>query len=72
MKDPKNNLDKAEYFLPSVVQALIQDNKANVSVLTTKDKWFGVTYQEDLLNVMQEIKNLIHSGVYPEQLWGSQ
>ncbi|BBF44813.1 glutamate synthase [NADPH] large chain [Lachnospiraceae bacterium KM106-2] len=60
---------KKEYFLPSVVNQLIKDGKADVKVLTSKDKWFGVTYKEDKEFVVDSIKQLIKNGVYPEKLF---
>ncbi len=63
------NLEKAEYFLPDVVGALLKEGKARVQVLPTKERWFGVTYQQDKLTVKQAIADLIRQGVYPENLW---
>ena len=60
---------KAEYLLPTIVDQLIKSNQANVSVLETKDKWFGVTYKEDKPVVVQSIKKLIEEGKYPEKLY---
>jgi bifunctional N-acetylglucosamine-1-phosphate-uridyltransferase/glucosamine-1-phosphate-acetyltransferase GlmU-like protein len=67
-----NQLEAKEFFLPSVVNTLIQDKRAKVKVLKTDEKWFGVTYQEDKLRVEKAIRDLIRSGVYPEQLWRNQ
>ena len=61
---------KAEYFLPSVVSDLIASDKATVRVLTTPDKWFGVTYKEDKPIVEAAIRQMRADGLYPEQLWG--
>jgi len=63
------NNPKAEYLLPTVIGELLKENKAKVKVLPTKEKWFGVTYREDLLKVKQAIKVLIDRGIYPEKLW---
>lgn len=63
---------KGEYFLPSVVSALIAEGKAEVQVLRSKDKWYGVTYQQDKPIVVTAIGKLIDSGVYPEQLWAEK
>lgn len=60
---------KGEYFLPSVVSALIDENKARVQVLTSKDKWYGVTYKEDKPVVVAALRSFIDAGVYPEKLW---
>ena len=60
---------KAEYFLPFVVDELLQENKATVTVLKTPDVWHGVTYKEDKPCVMAAIKKLKDSGMYPDILW---
>ncbi len=60
---------KKEYLLPSVVDAQIQNGKAEVSVLETKDRWFGVTYKEDKPFVMNSFKALVEAGVYKEKLF---
>ena len=60
---------KCEYFLPSVVTELLEEEKATVTVLTSKDKWYGVTYKEDKPVVMAAIKDMKDNGVYPEQVW---
>lgn len=60
---------KAEYFLPSVVGDLLREEKAIVEVLTSKDKWYGVTYKEDKEVVVKAMKELKQRGLYPEYLW---
>jgi len=60
---------KSEYLLPSIVDELIKSNKADVAVLETQDKWFGVTYKEDKPVVVESIKKLIEAGAYPEKLY---
>lgn len=64
----KNPL-KAEYFLPFVVDELLQEKRATVDVLETPDVWHGVTYKEDRPCVMAAIKELKDKGIYPEVLW---
>lgn len=64
------NPDKAEYFLPSVVSALIAERKARVKVLTSGDRWYGVTYQADRPTVVAALQAMTDSGLYPETLWG--
>lgn len=61
---------KSEYLLPSVVDSLIKNGDANVSVLETRDKWFGVTYKEDKPVVVESIRRLISEGRYPSKLYG--
>lgn len=60
---------KSECFLPFVVDDLLKASKATVKVLSSKDKWFGVTYKEDKPFVMEQIKELKKKGIYPEKLW---
>lgn len=63
------NSEKAEFFLPSVVENLINTGKARVKVLSSDDKWYGVTYKEDKECVANAILNLKETGVYPHILW---
>lgn len=65
----KTNPLKCEYFLPTVVNDLIDEGKATVEVLKSLDKWYGVTYKEDKEYVVNAIKNLKKTGLYPEFLW---
>lgn len=60
---------KSEYFLPSVVNTLIQNQSATVKVLHSTDKWYGVTYKEDKPVVVNAIKHLQNQGIYPNKLW---
>lgn len=55
---------KAEYLLPTIIGGLLKEGKAEVTVLKSKDKWFGVTYKEDKESVVNAIKELIESGIY--------
>ena len=61
---------KGEYFLPSVVSQLIDEGKARVKVLTSHDKWYGVTYQEDKPLVVKALAEKTAQGQYPDGLWG--
>ena len=65
----KNNPIKGEYFLPSVVSQLIAEDKAQVKVLHSRDKWYGVTYKEDKPVVMAAIAEKTAQGLYPDNLW---
>lgn len=60
---------KAEFLLPSIVGDLLEEGKMEVKVLTSKDKWFGVTYKEDVPSVRESFKKLTDAGVYPEKLF---
>ncbi len=65
----RTNPLKGEYFLPSVVSALIDENKARVKVLRSHDKWYGVTYHEDKPVVVAAIAAKTADGTYPDNLW---
>lgn len=60
---------KSEYLLPKIIDNLVQNKKARVTVLDTPDRWFGVTYREDKQAVADAIRGLIQSGVYKEKLF---
>ena len=64
------NPGKAEFFLPSSVTALLNENKATVRVLTSPDKWYGVTYAADKPVIVAALREMTAKGMYPENLWG--
>ncbi len=66
----KQNLEKCEYFIPTILTENINNNSINISVLSTCDKWLGLTYKSDYEIVKQNIQNLIENKVYPKELWG--
>lgn len=70
LSDPKNmeNL-KAEFFIPLMVNKLINEKTATVKVLDTTSKWFGVTYSADRAGTVARIQSLIDEGVYPSKLF---
>jgi dTDP-glucose pyrophosphorylase len=61
--------EKAEFFIPTVVNTLIGSGEAQLRVLRTPDLWFGVTYREDRPRVIESVRELIQRGDYPERLW---
>jgi len=60
---------KSEFYIPTVLDRMISEGVGRVKVLTSDDKWFGVTYKEDKPVVMQKLRALIEQGVYPSKLW---
>lgn len=60
---------KAEFYLPFVVNAMVAAGEADVKVLPTSDKWYGMTYAEDKQKVIDAIAGMIKQGIYPERLW---
>lgn len=60
---------KSEFYIPFVVDTLINNKQAHVKVLNSEDEWFGITYQQDKPLVQQKLKELTDKGIYPESLW---
>lgn len=60
---------KGEFFLPFVVNDLLKAGKAEVTVLRSMDRWYGVTYKEDKEMVTRAIGELKNQGTYPRKLW---
>lgn len=70
LSDPANiaNL-KSEFFIPLMVNKLINEGTATCKVLDTTSKWFGVTYSEDRPDTVERIAKLVEDGVYPNKLF---
>ena len=60
---------KGEYLLPHTADKLIKEGKARIKVLTSPDKWCGVTYKEDKEDVKNALEAMKDKGMYPEKLW---
>ena len=63
------NPEKGEFYLPLLVSRLIGEGKAQVRVLPSEDKWYGVTYREDKPGVVAALADMTARGLYPENLW---
>jgi len=65
------NIDnlKSEFYIPRMVNKLINEGTASMRVLKTTSDWFGVTYKEDKPLLMSKLEELIKSGLYPRNLW---
>lgn len=68
-KELVDNPLKAEFYIPKVVNNLLMNKKAQVKVMLSTEKWYGVTYKEDKENVRSAIAKLVNKGVYPKNLW---
>lgn len=64
---PVNPL-KAEYFLPFVADDMIKSGKGSVSVRSSRDKWYGMTYKEDMPGVVAAIAQMREEGIYPAKM----
>ncbi len=60
---------KGEYFLPLPIAQLLHEKKATVKILTSPDRWFGVTYAADKPVVVEALKVMTQEGKYPDGLW---
>lgn len=60
---------KSEFYIPMVVNSLIQENKSSIEILEGGKLWFGVTYPEDKPTVIDSLKKLHAAGDYPDSLW---
>lgn len=60
---------KAEFFIPLIIQELIDHRETEVSVLPCHDRWYGVTYREDKPMVQSAFLNMCEAGKYPSPLW---
>ncbi len=60
---------KKECFVPNTVNDILVAGQGKVKVLRSNDPWFGVTYREDHVHVVESIRRLIQAGKYPERLW---
>lgn len=70
LNEPHSNPLKAEFYLPFAVDAMVEKGEADVRVLHTGDKWYGMTYAEDHAKVIAALRAMTDAGVYPEKLWG--
>lgn len=60
---------KSEFIIPTVIGEMIDEKAAQVKVIATEDKWFGITFKEDLPLAKENINTLITKGIYPEKLY---
>lgn len=70
LSEHRGELERAEFFLPEVVNRLVEESKASVEVLPTGERWFGITYPDDVFEVKRAINEKIDQGIYPMNLWG--
>lgn len=69
LSNNQSNL-KAEFYIPIIVNEMVNSGKGKVKILSGSNTWFGVTYKEDKEEVSSRIKDLVNSGEYPAKLWG--
>ena len=69
LNDNESDLSTCEYLLPDVITKQIENNVAEVEVIPTDEKWYGMTYKEDKDYVVNAIKDMIEKGIYKNSLW---
>ena len=67
--DEKSNDPKAEFFIPIIVDELINSGQVKLKVMTSQDQWYGVTYKEDKETVMEVFAGFSNSGHYKVPVW---
>ena len=69
LENHKDDILKAEYLIPDLLERLTLEGITETKVLPTDAKWEGVTYKEDKEEVVKSIKKLVLKGEYPNKLW---
>ena len=64
-----DNIEKDEIYLPYAAQTLLQNNVIEIKVIDSESKWFGVTYAEDKIAAVKNLKEYTDNGDYPTPLW---
>ncbi len=64
-----DNIEKDEIYLPFAAQTLLQNNVIEIKVIDSESKWFGVTYAEDKVAAVENLKEYTDNGDYPTPLW---
>ena len=62
---------KCEFLLPKIIGDLLNEKKVEVEVLPSVEKWYGVTYAEDMPGVKSAIESMKANGIYPQKLWSN-
>jgi len=69
LKDNIDSIETSEYLIPDILSKQIEKGKAEVEILETHDKWYGITYKEDKEYVVCAIRKMVDDGIYKENLW---
>ena len=65
----RENPLKGEFLLPTFVDELVSQKRITMKVLSSPDRWFGVTYSADKPMVMASLREMTENGKYPDGLW---
>lgn len=67
-KNTLEGLSECEFYLPDVVSSLISEGKSTVSVIESDDRWCGMTYREDLIELREMLLSYTENGIYPQNI----
>ncbi|MDO4492498.1 MAG: sugar phosphate nucleotidyltransferase [Clostridia bacterium] len=65
-KEVPQNIEKAEYYVPMEIGRMLREGKCKVEVLSSADRWYGVTYHDDKPGVVEALKKMTDEGKYPD------
>lgn len=65
----KDQLETCEYVLPTMIDELISEGKAQIKIIYTDDKWIGITYKDDIVPARAMFDKMLEEGIYPDQLF---
>ena len=60
----------AEFYIPSVVDQMLNSHSITVEVMRSDDQWYGLTYAQDRADVRKAILEMTSGGQYSSPLWG--
>lgn len=69
LKDNREQLATLEYVLPTMVEKMLEEDRATIKTLFTNDKWIGITYKQDLEPAREEFRKMLDKGLYKDKLW---
>ena len=62
--DENINEPKKEFYIPLEIDSLIKRGEKKVKVLSSPERWYGVTYREDKPGVVKAIAEMTAKGMY--------
>lgn len=65
----KESLETCEYYLPQVLNDMVNKNIIKIKLYPTTAIWKGITYASDLAALKEYISSLIEQGIYPSNLY---
>lgn len=63
------NDQRSEFLIPTEIGAMLSDSAAQVKVLPTPGRWFGMTFSEDTPAVREALAKMAEDGIYTDPLF---